>query len=601
MSRTLFNGVMNDMTLPNSDFIHVLDSAGNFNSDNVEGALGEVGSEIKIARGSENSLNDRLYYQGQIKFINLFANSDFNGTTSWSNSGYSVLTASNNVLSITGNGVNGYPRAGQSITPYISGKKIYIKVTCKVTNAVCRDIAVIATASGMATTINILQSKPVQDTVYTRSTIITLPSGGSGNVSIAIAHGYESSAAANGNVMEVQSAIAVDLLSAFGTGEEPSKGATDAIVTQWFSGTQIKDAVDTKILINDTDYPSYVDTEAADVIERLYTIQNEGTVSIAFITDLHNGDTYTDFPTENNKLSIKHALAGMGEISKKAGIDFLCLGGDYVLNNTTNTTKLDCFAQLNDLRGKVSKYVGNIPKFWLRGNHDINPVTVDYTQRLTPYEILTRTGKTDRDDSFVINNAEKDAMYGYVDLSRHKLRLVFLDLYRHISAQTITINNHGISTAETHWILGNALNLSSKSDFADWGIVIFSHVPTYAGYANETGLKNGIAAAQAGTSVVFDSITYDYTAQGATTVIAGIGGDGHYDNSAVVDGLLTVMTQNAGLASTIYAALPEGAIKYIKTPGTADETSFDIFTIDRTNGKLYATRYGAGIDRVWDI
>lgn len=154
-------------------------------------------------------------------YENKIINPTFISTSDWS-SNSSVLSASNNILYITGSGSASGPAALQdNVLSYASGKKIFIQAKMKVTNSNCTSQAFLAIATGMTTLTNSF-SNPVNGTEYTRSSIFTLGSGGSGNLQIRLRHNYADNATANGKVMEAREVIVVDLTALYGAGNEPS-------------------------------------------------------------------------------------------------------------------------------------------------------------------------------------------------------------------------------------------------------------------------------------------------------------------------------------------------------------------------------------------
>lgn len=154
-------------------------------------------------------------------YENKFINPTFNSTSNWGTNG-AILSASNNILFITGSGSIFGPAALQSnVLQYGSGKKIFIQAKMKVTNSSCASQAVLAIATGMTTLTN-SYSNPVNGTEYIRSSIFTLGAGGSGNVEFRLRHNYADAATANGKVMEVREAFVIDLTSLYGAGNEPT-------------------------------------------------------------------------------------------------------------------------------------------------------------------------------------------------------------------------------------------------------------------------------------------------------------------------------------------------------------------------------------------
>lgn len=172
--------------------------------------------------------------------VNSVANGNFaNGTTGW-NAANSSITASNNTLSNTGNGgsANPYFKTSNTIIASVHGKKIYSKARVRVTNANCLSISFAlrygTTNFPTAAYGNPQINNPVQNQWYNISSIVALNSSDTGFSSDCIVltqHSYADSATANGKVMEVQQAMAVDLTAIFGSGNEPDIDWCDANIS----------------------------------------------------------------------------------------------------------------------------------------------------------------------------------------------------------------------------------------------------------------------------------------------------------------------------------------------------------------------------------
>lgn len=133
-------------------------------------------------------------------------NGDFaNGTTGWVASN-STLSASNKVLSVTGNGGSGTVRTQKDlIIKPKSGDKAFRKVRARVTNASANFLTVlfrdgIAGATIATATI----TSPLQNQWYDFSTLATFASAITNSLYILIQSEYVDAATANGKVMEVE-------------------------------------------------------------------------------------------------------------------------------------------------------------------------------------------------------------------------------------------------------------------------------------------------------------------------------------------------------------------------------------------------------------
>ena len=100
-----------------------------------------------------------------------------------------------------------------------------------------------------------------------------------------------------------------------------------------------------------------------------------------------------------------------------------------------------------------------------------------------------------------------------------------------------------------------------------------------------------INAFQEGKKYEKDDINIDYSMQGKGTVIAIITGHHHLD---------TTMIKNNILIITVRSASPLMDRDYLNTEQyNENDISFDVFSIDTENKKLYSTKVGRGKDRQW--
>jgi len=175
--------------------------------------------------------------------INLVTNGDFsNGATGWS-AMYCALSVSNNILTATGDGANsGLSTYALTTIPSVEGKKVFMRARVKVTNEVCDNIVLLATPNISGSSVTVAyKATPSKDAEYFLTGILTVPSGWSGDLRFRVQSSYADAATANGKVMKVQCALAIDLTSAFGSGNEPTAAQMDALLSfypnSWFDGT----------------------------------------------------------------------------------------------------------------------------------------------------------------------------------------------------------------------------------------------------------------------------------------------------------------------------------------------------------------------------
>jgi hypothetical protein len=169
-------------------------------------------------------------------YKNIIVNGNFaGGTTGWTGQN-STNTASNGVLSNTGNGANAYPQTYQSTnTAIVTGKKIFVRAKARV-RATSNSLTLqIAGSGGGSVLSSPALNNPTVDAWYSISYIFTLTDQ-IGNVRLNIVHTYPDATTANGKVMEVQEVMAIDL-TALGL-DALTVDQCNQRFPSWFDGTK---------------------------------------------------------------------------------------------------------------------------------------------------------------------------------------------------------------------------------------------------------------------------------------------------------------------------------------------------------------------------
>jgi type IV pilus assembly protein PilA len=147
--------------------------------------------------------------------LNLITNGDFSsGIIGWGTDSSSTISASNNILSVTGNGNNGGPYAyRQFIKTPIVGRKYYLRCMARVNNNLATSIKIMSTD-----TVKIINT-PQQDNWYFLGGIVTKTTT---YQFLVVYHVYSSPAIATGKIMEIKDCLAIDLTDIYGASNEPS-------------------------------------------------------------------------------------------------------------------------------------------------------------------------------------------------------------------------------------------------------------------------------------------------------------------------------------------------------------------------------------------
>lgn len=204
----------------------------------------------------------------------------------------------------------------------------------------------------------------------------------------------------------------------------------------------------------------------------------------------------------------------------------------------------------------------------------------------------------------------KTGTYYYADDKQSKTRFIVLNTHDIPSDETtqdgrpvynkFRKTGTGFLQKQLDWFANVALDVPSS----DWTVVLCTHeAPVYTREdAPDFDLVCGIIDAfRRHTSFEcekhFDKelshydakISIDFTGKGGNFAV-WVSGHVHKDMACYVDGILVV----SSICDCLSESYPD------KVPGTDTEQSFDIFTIDKENHRIFATRIGYGKDREFE-
>ena len=329
------------------------------------------------------------------------------------------------------------------------------------------------------------------------------------------------------------------------------------------------------------DMTDYVKAEADSLVSRIVPAQGNRVFTLAAITDLHygNGD-YTD--------GVLHASQALAYINKQIALDAFAVLGDYTdgypADNVDNAFG-DCRA-VNSLLAPME----SVPNLRIQGNHDFYS---GYAQ-LVHYHIQAY--------SEGVTWGDKVGGYFYRDFADKRLRIICVNTTETDNA------NIGVSTTQYTWFV-NALDLSAKSDSAEWQILVLSHHPL-DWYVSDGTYRFAyiLEAYTKGTSGSVGGVAYNFSGKNSATLIGNIHGHIHnllvgYINKGNVDTsnptkVLRVCTPEACInRANQYSGAWAEATTYNKTKNSAKDTSFVVYCIDLDAQSIKAFCYGAGYDR----
>lgn len=268
----------NANTTDGKKYIYVVTASGNWYYWNgsawtsggiYQGTSWQEGVDARTSTIKEKTfatLDDRIENIEKDSFVikNIIKNGDFSdSTTGWIPT-QSTLSAVNNTLSVTSNGVSSSSYVLSSIlSPNILDNYIYFSAKVRVTNALCNYFRIYFGGTSSGTLIANAQLTPNDGVWYTLSGIIKITDILVGDIKMVLEHRYTDSTTANGKVMEVQYVMAINLTTTFGHNNEYSMLQIEELLSNypnnWFKDTEslltMKEVANFKLdVTNELDY-----------------------------------------------------------------------------------------------------------------------------------------------------------------------------------------------------------------------------------------------------------------------------------------------------------------------------------------------------------
>lgn len=365
---------------------------------------------------------------------------------------------------------------------------------------------------------------------------------------------------------------------------------------------------------------------------KIMRLQNENTVTIPFITDIHYAtDTFIQEDLENYGRTDNH-IKNVAELSHMIPLDCIVGGGDFVDGGTTKDTNVSNYKKVVSMFG-----LANCPFFLAKGNHDDNswgdgrqgrgttarnkanqnymasdPTSkswhgnMSYTIKPSEmYEIITRPS-TIWD---IQENPNDKNMYYYYDVPDKKVRVFILNSYdipyiydSDGTVKYLGVNVGGYRQSQLKWFADNLVSTPT-----DYTIVCFQHIqwgdwytttPAYFPYNWET-VKGLIVAAKTGNSFnrkytdntdFASDISVSFTKPRTIAFLAH--GHHHTDRMTTKDNITNVSTS----CSVSRPKKDQGD----RPLGVLEEDLWDVFVLDTKKKHVDIVRYGAGSDRSFD-
>ena len=360
--------------------------------------------------------------------------------------------------------------------------------------------------------------------------------------------------------------------------------ASSVTTTKIASGaiTQQKLANDLLLLITKpaTDsIPDYIKAEAERVATNIQSVRKGQSFTFAGFSDAH-----IDY-SEASKTSVIHAGMGLKCIREIANVDLVAHFGDYI-NGSHESTKVGGIEEYKTYHKAMFEACNGVDSVWLQGNHDANYQGEDIFDFDEMYAYIGSNNKGNHN----VEYGNENKLYGYIDYPTKRLRVIYLNSSDGWKT--------GITDDQSDWLSNTAFDLSDKSDKSNWGIVIFIHIPvTFGDNAKILTAINNYSG-EAEIIGIFHGHCHNFRTEKVTNKQIWqigipelcVGRNNEYAHST-----------DESYSSIFGEFDSEGnPTHYNKVAETAQDTSFNIVTIDRTNKKIFCQNFGAGYDRTID-
>lgn len=324
-------------------------------------------------------------------------------------------------------------------------------------------------------------------------------------------------------------------------------------------------ALETRIMADDLPayWQTYMETKLPTVQSKVEDCALDGD-SFAFITDYHYD------PTRPNQTNVGYSHLLLRQIVDNSSLRKVVFGGDAINGSADKSVAL---SQMRTVSKRLHSIGGVL--LGLRGNHEYNindggSVSV----MLSDSEVYSWFTKSSERE-ITLSGLGLDY---YLDNSEQKIRYIFMDSKYERTGQAVPI----ISDEQIAWMQEKMSELDSS-----WSIIVLTH--ELFGFNSNTGSAVTTTTYNASGQKIHNGVVAILSNLNAT-LVAVICGHCHYDYSTDEDGFWEISTTTDS---------KQEAGEWGKHTGDYREQAFDIYSIDKTNSKLYATRIGRGVDREW--
>ena len=352
--------------------------------------------------------------------------------------------------------------------------------------------------------------------------------------------------------------------------------------------------------------PEYVANQAQEIIQKVSEVRNENSVVFLAASDVnHKAGDY------NSEIALRHMSQAMEIVAESCPLDFMVYLGDMTSGENEKTVS-EAKGEIMQVNAALSPVADKVPSFRVTGGLDALHKGFyrngEYIKSPALYSLIYKWNK-----DVISPSTEKVRGYCYKDFEGEKLRIIVLNTADTHGKDLVPYSNTALmSTAQLQWFC-ETLDLSSKSDSAEWSIIILGHHPLDM-INRYTLAVQALEAYVSGTAIDLtssegESVAYDFAGKNSAKILGQFHGHlhnyrvsfitsanipliavpnaGYYDNNFYIDPFYT-NEENA---------LYSQPVTYDKTAYSSTDTAFCVMVADKVTGEISAIHYGAGVDR----
>ena len=317
----------------------------------------------------------------------------------------------------------------------------------------------------------------------------------------------------------------------------------------------------TELPIKEVAMPTYAKNEIINVEKRIKEISDKNSISFSYLTDIH-GDKEIFAPISN--------IQAFKQIGNDRVLDFGVCAGDITTGAYEDFKSGKALTNLEYFSKEIKDT--EIEILFARGNHDCN-TRADASVALSGQQYYETVLK-DLNGKVTFNNEDLSGDYYYKDLEDKKIRICVLNAFNGANYEFV------FGKKQLEFVQSEVLDLSDKSNPNEWQVLFVTHT------VDETTAHREVPS---DSQKLYDAINKFQNDGG--TVIAIIAGHHHMDTTLIKNNILVITVRSASVN------YDRG--EYNAETFSEEDLCFDVFTIDKENKTLYATRVGRGADRKW--